>query len=81
MPPPSGKRNILDDHRRALRLLDGQDGDTEAIMLAHGFSDALLANLVEKGLVTAHRERVKRSRRIVEVMRLRITEEGRRALR
>jgi hypothetical protein len=36
--------------------------------------------LVEVGLVTARRERVKRSKRI-EVVRLRITDEGRKAAR
>jgi len=48
--------------------------------MAHGFSDALLADLVETALVTLHRERVELDQRIVEVVRLRITDEGRKGL-
>ena len=71
------KRNVPDEHRRALRLLaDAPDGHIEAIMRAHGFDTALLADLVKAELVTARRERVRRGRRIVEVVRLRITEIG-----
>jgi hypothetical protein len=81
MPKLAAKYNAADDYRRALRLLaDGPDGHTEALMLAHGFTAALLANLIKSELVRAQRQRVKRHGRVVQVVRLRITSAGRKAL-
>jgi hypothetical protein len=70
------------DHRqRALRLLAGcPDGSTESILLAHGFSLSLLAELVRDGLATATMERVGRGKKI-KVVCLRITEAGRKAMK
>jgi hypothetical protein len=69
------------DRRRALELLAScRDGCTEAIMLAHGFSIEQMVELVNAGLVTATAERVVAGGRPIEVARVRITEEGRRAL-
>jgi hypothetical protein len=67
--------------RRALELLEASiDGCTEAIMLAYGFKTELLVELVNAGLATASIEgRVAGGRR-VEVIRMRITAAGRRAL-
>jgi len=80
MPRPSVKRYATDDHRRALRLLaEASDGHTDAVMMAHGFSATLLCDLVEAELVTARRERVRRGGRIIEVVRLRITQTGRKS--
>jgi hypothetical protein len=53
---------------------------TEAIMLAHGFPVPLLADLCIAGLATATVERMAAGGRKVEVVRIRITEAGRRAL-
>jgi hypothetical protein len=49
-------------------------------MLAHGFTIAQMVELVRAGLATATAERVVAGRRTFEVARVRITEEGRRAL-
>ena len=75
MPPPKQQR------RRALELLEASiDGCTEAIMLAYGFKTELLAELVNAGLATASIEGTVAGRRRVEVIRMRITAAGRRAL-
>jgi hypothetical protein len=62
-PAPAPKPSSGSDHRRrALTVLAGSpDGCTEALLMAHGFTTALLADLVRDGFVTA-------------TMRLRITE-------
>jgi hypothetical protein len=62
---------------RALQLLAScPDGCTEALMLAHGFTVAL----IRAGLATATPERVAMGARTIEVARVRITGAGRRAL-
>jgi hypothetical protein len=70
------------DRRRALELLAGspQEGCSEAIMRAHGFSVEQLVELVRAGLATAKAQRVGAGARKIEVATLRITEAGRRAL-
>jgi len=66
---------------RALKLLAGNPrGCTEAILLAHGFTVALLAKLVIDGLATVASEQVRASGRSIQVTRMQITDEGRRAL-
>ena len=75
MPTPKQQR------RRALELLEASiDGCTEAIMLAFGFKAELLVELVNAGLATASIEGAVAGRRRVEVIRMRITAAGRRAL-
>jgi hypothetical protein len=65
------------ERHRALRLLAGSPlGVTEAIMLAHGFTNELLDALVRDGLATATPETV----RPIEVVRVQITDAGRLAL-
>jgi hypothetical protein len=68
--------------RRALELLAGcgQQGCTEAIMLAQGFTVEFLTELVRDGLATATAERVMAGAKQIEVARVRITEAGRKAL-
>ena len=69
------------ERRRALELLDASpDGCPAAILLAHGFKTELLAGLVNERLATAAPERVKAGARAVEVIRIKITDAGRRAL-
>jgi hypothetical protein len=66
---------ISRDQRRALRLLaDAPNGATEAIMLAHGFTNAMLDALVRDGLATAERRAMKAGRRRIEVTWLTITD-------
>jgi hypothetical protein len=68
------------DRRRALKLLAASpDGYTEALMLAHGFPVRLLVDLCIAGLAVATPERMVAGGRPVEVVRVKITEEGRRA--
>jgi hypothetical protein len=68
------------DQWRALQLLKdaGPGGCTESIMLAHGFKIELLAGLVREGLASAAPETVRAGGRSIEVVRMRITAEGRR---
>jgi hypothetical protein len=81
MSTPSPSRKHSTDRRRALTVLAGSaEGCTEAILLAHGFPSVLVAELIHAGLATAHRERMGRGGRPVEVTRIMITEAGRRAL-
>ena len=67
--------------RRALELLEASiDGCTGAIMLAYGFKTELLAELVNAELATATIEHMAVGGRRVNVIRMRITAAGRRAL-
>jgi hypothetical protein len=69
------------DRRRALELLAASpDGCTEAPMLAHGFTVELLVDLCIAELAIATPERMVAGGRAVEVVRMKITEAGRRAL-
>jgi hypothetical protein len=70
------------DRRRALELLAGcgTEGCTEAIMLAHGFTVELMVELCTAELAIATPERMVIGGRTVEVVRMKITEAGRRAL-
>jgi len=61
-------------------LAASPDGATEAILLAHGITVEMLADMVRAGLATAKAERVVAGGRSMEVVRVRITEAGRRAL-
>jgi hypothetical protein len=49
-------------------------------MLAHGFTIGMMVDLVRAGLATATAERVVAGRRTIEVVRVRITDVGRRVL-
>ncbi len=69
------------DRRRALELLAGSRyGYTKAILRAHGFSIDMMIELVKAGLATTKRERMVAGGRQTDVMRVRITDAGRRAL-
>jgi hypothetical protein len=75
------RRNYRPRRRRALELLaSSRDGYTEAILRAYGFSTEQMVYLVQAGLATAHRQRVVAGKRVIEIMRMRITEAGRKAL-
>ena len=69
------------DRRGALELLAAcPDGCTEAVMLAHGFTVAQMVELIAADLATASAERVVAAGKSIEVARVKITDEGRRAL-
>jgi hypothetical protein len=71
------------DHFRALALIAeaGPRGVPESILVdAHGFSIELLMRLIGDGLATAASERVKAGDRMIDEVRLTITDAGRAAL-
>lgn len=75
------RRGPKPNSRRALELLAGSpDGMTEAILLAHGFTVDMLADLIHAGLATAKIERMVAGDWPMEVTRVRITDAGRRSL-
>jgi hypothetical protein len=82
MPTPSHRRRKRvpkPDRRRALELLaSSPDGCTEGLMVANGFTIELLLEAVRTGLVSAHAERRVVDRKMTEVARMGITNEGRR---
>jgi hypothetical protein len=79
--PIMPRRPPKPDRRRALELLAASpDGCTEAILLAYGFSVELLVELCIAELAIATPERMVVGGRTVEVVRMQITESGRRAL-
>src|SRR5262249_61740313 len=66
----------------ALELLAASpDGCTEAIMLAHGFPVPLLVDLCIAGLAIATPEQIVAGGRPAEVVRMKITEAGRKAIK
>ena len=68
--------------RHALSLLAGcgHEGCSEAVMKAHGFTVEQLVDLVRSGLASATPKRIRAGREVLEVVTLRITAEGRKAL-
>jgi hypothetical protein len=73
---------LKSDRRRVLELLAGcgAEGCSEAIMRAHGFDSELMVELVRGGLASATAERMVAGSRKIEVVRVRITDAGRRVL-
>jgi hypothetical protein len=70
-----------DRRRRALKLLaDSSNGRTDRILLAHGIHPAVLIGLFNAGLATASAETLRAGQQTIEVTRLRITPEGRKAI-
>jgi hypothetical protein len=69
------------EHRRALRLLaDAPHGCTVSIMLAHGFTNAMLDRLVRDGLATLQPGTARTGTRRITVVWVTITDTGRGAL-
>jgi hypothetical protein len=81
-PPAPGPRKSGRgaEQNRALQLLAGPHGCTEAIMLAHGFTAELLVDLLGDGLAMAAAGITYAGNRPIEVTRLTITDLGRQAL-
>ena len=70
-----------DDRPRALAVLaENPNGCSRAIMLARGFPLSLLNRLVRAGLASSHIEQEERGDKAIEIVRVKITEAGRRAL-
>jgi hypothetical protein len=70
------------EQRRALALLAGagMNGVTETMMLARGFTLAMLGVFVRKGLATVQWKPVRAGGKMIEVGRFRTTAAGRRAV-
>jgi hypothetical protein len=68
--------------RRALALLAAEPrGCPEPILrIAHGIAEPITVLLIQDGLVSGHRERVRTGGRLIDVLRLQITDAGREAL-
>lgn len=81
MPPK--ERSLSGEQRHALALLASfPHGITEELLvLAHEFDRAMIGGLVHESFATVEREVVTGpGRRIIEVVRIRIADAGRRAL-
>jgi hypothetical protein len=69
------------DRRRVLELLArNREGMTESQLSAYGVTVPDMVALVRIGLATVSRERIVMGSKEIEVARVRITDEGRRAL-
>ena len=68
--------------RRALALLATEPGRCPEPMLRveHGIDEPVTVLLIEEGLVSARHEKVRTGGRLVDVLRLQITDAGRAAL-
>jgi hypothetical protein len=72
---------LAPDQREALRMLAGSpNGCTESALRANGFKVGMLAGLMRAGLAVATPESVKAGGRSLSVVRVVITDAGRRAL-
>jgi hypothetical protein len=81
-PAAMTRPSLTPERRRALELLASSRQGVNAELLVHGhrLSRRILAGLVRAGLVAAKREMVMAGGKSVEVIRLRITNVGRRVL-
>ncbi len=81
MASPSRRRRLSQKARHALELLAiDQRGLTETLLLTYGFTRGMLAGLVDAGLATEQRQTVRAGGKTIEVVRIRITDAGQRAL-
>jgi hypothetical protein len=78
--PPAGVGLPLVGSRAQRNGACPQEGCSEAVLLAHGFTVEQMVELVRAGLATATPQRVRAGRTTMEVATLRITEAGRRVL-
>ena len=79
------KRRLSPQPRRTLELLSllasSPHGATEALLVrVHGFDNDMIAGVVRAGLAIAERETMKAGAKPVDVVRLRITAAGRKAI-
>jgi hypothetical protein len=82
MAAPPREPSLSEVQRRALALLDGVlHGVTEdQLAIVHGFDRDMIAGLADAGLATRRRETIETGGRTIEVIRLIITDVGRRAV-
>jgi hypothetical protein len=79
---PAAPPRLSRERRHVLRILANARhvGVTEAVMMAYGFSTAMLAGMACDGFITAAVETVCAGDRTTKVRRLRITDAGRKAI-
>jgi hypothetical protein len=79
---PPREPSLSEEQRHTLALLDSvPHGVTEdQLALVHGFDRDMIAGLVHEGLATPRRETIETGGRMIEVVRLIITDAGRRAI-
>ena len=82
---PLRKCRLSPQPRRALELLklltSSPHGATKKLLVVvHGFDTDMIAGLVRTGLATAERESVNARGKTIEVIRVRITDAGQRAI-
>jgi hypothetical protein len=85
MATPPQKGRLSPQPRRAIELLEllssSPHGATETLLVrAHGFNSDMISGLVHDGLATAQRETMKAGAKPIEVVRVRITDNGRKAI-
>ena len=82
MATPPHKPRLNAEQRRALELLARSPGSgcTRPLWTAHGFTLATLVGLVRDGLADVQAETVSAGGRTTEIVRVRITAAGRRAI-
>jgi hypothetical protein len=82
MATPPREPSLSEEQRNALALLDSVlHGVTEdQLALVHGFDRHMIAGLMHAGLATRRSETIETGGRTIEVIRLIITDAGRRAL-
>jgi hypothetical protein len=81
MPVLAQKGHLSQKARSALELLTVDPrGLAEPLLLTYGFRRKMLAGLVRTGLATAQRQTVKVRGQPAKVVRIRITDAGRRAI-
>jgi hypothetical protein len=72
---------LSDEERRALSLLAGSpNGCTTSIMMAHGLTPEILADLVRRSLAATKPETVRAGGTSTEVVKMHITAAGRKAI-
>jgi hypothetical protein len=82
MAAPPEEPSLSGQQRSALALLDSilPGIMADQLVLVHGFDRDIIAGLVDKGLAEAHRETIETGGQSIEVVRVMITDAGRRAL-
>jgi hypothetical protein len=81
MVTPSLKLRLSAEQRRALELLNRSQGRcTRALWAAYGFTLSMLVDLIRDGLADLQAETVSAGGRTTEIVRLRITAAGWRAI-
>jgi hypothetical protein len=81
-PTASQRRRPKPDRRRALELLAScPDGATDTLLMAaHGLTTEMLVDLIRDGLATGQTEHLVIAGHATEIMRVRITDAGRKML-